>query len=104
MNPAIDMATRTDRVVPTNKMRCESPRFDPGGGGINVARTIAALGGAAMAVFPSGGPSGMLLEQLVRDAGVPTHPVAVAEPTRESLAVTDIGSGQQFRFVFPGPR
>lgn len=46
----------------------------------------------------------MLLEQLVRDAGVPTHPVAVAEPTRESLSVTDIGSGQQFRFVFPGPR
>jgi 6-phosphofructokinase 2 len=38
MNPALDIATATDCVVPTHKLRCEAPRYDPGGGGINVAR------------------------------------------------------------------
>jgi fructose-1-phosphate kinase PfkB-like protein len=26
MNPALDIATATDRVVPTLKLRCEAPR------------------------------------------------------------------------------
>ncbi|WP_218003073.1 1-phosphofructokinase family hexose kinase [Nocardia asiatica] len=104
MNPAIDLATRVERVVPTDKMRCATPRFDPGGGGINVARTAAELGVEVTAIFPTGGPSGRLLEQLVRDAGVPPRPVRVAESTRESLSVTETTSGEQYRFVFPGPR
>lgn len=78
MNPAIDMAARTDHVVPIDKMRCESPRFEPGCG-INIARTIILLGGASPALFPPGSPTGVVLDQLVRDAGVPTHHVEVAE-------------------------
>ncbi|WP_218003955.1 1-phosphofructokinase family hexose kinase [Nocardia pneumoniae] len=104
MNPAVDLATRVAKVVPVDKMRCAAPRFDPGGGGINVARTVAALGVEVMAVFPSGGYSGKLLEQLVRDAGVPVRPVPVAEATRESLAITEESTGEQYRFVFPGSR
>jgi len=45
MNPALDIATSTDRVIPTHKLRCSPPRYDPGGGGINVARAAHALGG-----------------------------------------------------------
>lgn len=104
MNPAIDLATRVDKVMPTDKMRCATPRYDPGGGGINVARTVAELGVEVKAVFPAGGPQGRLLEQLVRDTGVPPAPVRVAESTRESLSVTETTSGEQYRFVFPGPR
>lgn len=103
MNPAIDICTRVDRVLPVDKMRCETPRFDPGGGGINVARTVLALGESATAMFPVGGYPGKRLEQLVQEAGVPMSPVPVAAPTRESLAVTDRTSGEQFRFVLPGP-
>ncbi|MFI9634371.1 1-phosphofructokinase family hexose kinase [Nocardia sp. NPDC051929] len=104
MNPAIDVATRVARVVPTDKMRCATPRYDPGGGGINVARTVAELGVEVTAVFPAGGPPGRLLEQLVRDTGVPPRPVPVAESTRESMSVTETSSGEQYRLVFPGPR
>ncbi|MEU7766615.1 1-phosphofructokinase family hexose kinase [Nocardia sp. NPDC049190] len=104
MNPAVDLSTQVDRVMAVDKMRCATPRFDPGGGGLNVARTVAALGLEVTAVFPSGGPNGSRLEQLVRDAGVPVRPVPVAESTRESLAVTDAATGEQYRFVFPGPR
>ncbi|MFR9749643.1 1-phosphofructokinase family hexose kinase [Nocardia sp. 004] len=104
MNPAVDLATCVDKVMPIDKMRCTTPRFDPGGGGINVARTAAGLGVEVTAVFPSGGLHGRLLEQLVREAGVPVRSVSVAEPTRENVAVTDTATGEQYRFVFRGPR
>jgi len=58
MNPALDIATSTERVEPAHKLRCAEPRYDPGGGGINVARAVHALGGDAVAVFPIGGPAG----------------------------------------------
>ena len=58
MNPALDIATETERVVPTEKLRCAEPRYDPGGG-INVARAVRMLGGDALAVFPIGGPPGV---------------------------------------------
>ncbi|QLY28567.1 1-phosphofructokinase family hexose kinase [Nocardia huaxiensis] len=104
MNPAIDLATEVDQVWPTDKMRCAPPRFDPGGGGINVARTVAALGAEVTAVFPAGGPAGVLLEDLLRCTGVPTRPVPVASQTRQNLAVTEHNGGGQYRFVFPGAR
>jgi hypothetical protein len=56
MNPSLDIATGTEAVAPTDKMHCGPPRYDPGGGGINVARVVRILGGEASAVFPAGGP------------------------------------------------
>ena len=38
MNPALDIATASDIIEPSRKLRCEAPCYDPGGGGINVAR------------------------------------------------------------------
>ena len=40
MNPALDITTDTDVVRPTDKLRCGPPRYDPGGGGINVAHVL----------------------------------------------------------------
>jgi len=44
VNPAIDVATSTEHVEPDRKLRCGTARVDPGGGGINVARTITKFG------------------------------------------------------------
>ena len=41
MNPALDITTGTDVVRPTDKLRCAGARYDPGGGGINVAHVVA---------------------------------------------------------------
>ena len=38
LNPALDVATSAEAVVPELKLRCEAPQVDPGGGGINVSR------------------------------------------------------------------
>ena len=103
MNPALDIATSTDRVEPTHKLRCAPPRYDPGGGGINVARAVHALGGDAVAIFPVGGPAGEMIHHLLDQEGVRHHPIAIAGFTRESLAVEDRQTGEQFRFILPGP-
>src|SRR4029079_17626993 len=101
MNPALDIATTTDIVAPTEKLRCGEPRYDPGGGGINVARAVHMLGGDAIAVFPVGGLSGEMLCRLVDGEGVPHAAVSIAGITRESLAVVEGRTGRQFRFILP---
>lgn len=102
-NPALDISTATDVVMPEHKLRCAEPRYDPGGGGINVARAVRLLGGAALAVFPAGGPCGEMLCRLLGDEGVAYDAVTIAGVTRESLAVVERQSGKQYRFLFPGP-
>ena len=103
VNPALDISTATDVVMPEHKLRCAEPRYDPGGGGINVARAISLLGGAAVAVFPAGGPSGERLCRLLGEEGVPHDAVTIGGLTRESLAVVERQSGKQYRFLLPGP-
>lgn len=103
MNPALDLATEAERVIPTRKLRCGKARYDPGGGGINVARVIHTLGGEATAIFPAGGPTGELLTNLLAESGIPHHAVAIGGLTRESFTVNERSSGDQFRFVLPGP-
>ncbi len=103
LNPALDVFTGTETVHPTHKLRCTPPRFEPGGGGINVARVVHALGGEVTAVFPCGGSSGTAFEKLLRESGVPIAPVPIAGTTRESFTVDEEESGEQYRFVLPGP-
>ena len=103
LNPALDLATSTAKVVHTHKLRCAAPRLDPGGGGINVARVIQRLGGEAVALFTAGGHTGATLLELVRALGILHQPIPIAGVTRESLTVEESGSGVQYRFVMPGP-
>lgn len=102
-NPAIDASTTVERVIPERKLRCRSPRFDPGGGGINVARVIHRLGGDATALFIGGGPTGERLRQLLERDGVASRVVCCEQWTRENVTVLEESSGHQFRFVMPGP-
>lgn len=53
--PSLDSATQTPQIYPEGKLRCSAPVFEPGGGGINVARAVTFLGGKATAIFPVGG-------------------------------------------------
>ena len=103
MNPALDIATATGRVVPSHKLRCDRPRYDPGGGGINVARTVHALGGDALAIFPVGGAAGEMIRHLLKEEGVAHQAVGIAGFTRESLNIDERATGQQYRFILPGP-
>lgn len=102
LNPALDVATHVAQVVAGPKLRCAAPRFDPGGGGVNVARAVCKLGGTARALVAVGGAMGDQLLGLLAAEGVPALPVAVSGDTRQSFAVTDDSNGAQYRFSVPG--
>ncbi len=103
MNPVLDIATSTEIVMPTEKMRCGAARYDPGGGGLNVARVADALGARVLALFPAGGATGDRVADMLEAAGLPARLVPIAEATRESFTVNERLTERQFRFVLPGP-
>src|SRR6478736_3466185 len=103
MNPALDITTDADVVRPTDKVRCTSVRYDPGGGGVNVALVAHNLGASVTAVFPAGGATGDVYGDLLTARGVPFHRVKIARSTRESFTIDEISTGLQYRFVLPGP-
>jgi 6-phosphofructokinase 2 len=102
-NPAIDVSTSVDRVMPTHKLRCSALRRDPGGGGINVARIVRRLGGEVTAIYPRGGATGEALTRLLEREGIVSETLQIAQETREDFSVHEETTGRQFRFVLPGP-
>lgn len=104
LNPALDLSSTIDHVVPDRKLRCTEPNREPGGGGINVARAVHILDGEATALWTCGGYTGAMLGARLDREGVSHEPIAIDGTTRESLMVLDESSGEQYRFQFPGPR
>lgn len=102
MNPAIDKSASVAQVIADRKLYCNSPRFEPGGGGVNVSRAIRKLGGESTALFPCGGPTGKYLLELLQQEGLACQPITVKGWTRENLVVLEESSGRQFRFGMPG--
>lgn len=100
--PSLDSATLTAQMYPEGKLRCSAPVFEPGGGGINVARAIAHLGGTATAIFPAGGATGEHLTALLLDEHVTVQTIEAKDWTRQNLHVHVEANGEQYRFVMPG--
>ncbi len=103
VNPALDLSTEAPAVVPDRKLRCSAPRVQPGGGGVNVSRAIANLGGASRTLVAYGGPTGEDLVARLREEGLTPLSLNVDHPTRQSVTVRDAANGLQYRFMMPGP-
>ncbi|WP_201833753.1 1-phosphofructokinase family hexose kinase [Microvirga zambiensis] len=103
LNPAIDGAAEAEEVRPIHKIRTWAERYDPGGGGINVARVIKELGGSALALYLSGGATGPILDQLVQAAGIDSRRIPIRGHTRVSHTVHERSTGLEYRFVPEGP-
>lgn len=101
-NPAIDLSTSVDRIVPMRKLRCAPQRRDPGGGGVNVARVVKRFGGDVEAILPVGGFTGQLLRRLIADEGIPNRIIEAEAETREDFSVSELSTAHQYRFVLPG--
>ncbi|MCV2865038.1 1-phosphofructokinase family hexose kinase [Albidovulum sediminicola] len=104
LNPALDLAVETRRVLPGPKLRCTAPRIDPGGGGVNVSRVVARLGGETLALVAVGGGNGARLCAALATENVPFRPLPSPGETREGLTVTERSTGEQYRFALPGPK
>ncbi|MDF2931491.1 MAG: 1-phosphofructokinase family hexose kinase [Chryseobacterium sp.] len=102
LNPSVDKSSSVSNIIPEKKLRCNSPKYEAGGGGINVSRALKRLGVNSDAFFTSGGRTGKLLESLLQDEQVNIRPFYVTAETRENFTVLDTSNNKQYRFGFPG--
>ncbi len=103
INPALDISTTVEKVIPDRKLRCDEPERQPGGGGVNVSRALKRLGGESAVIYPAGRGTGELFQTLLDEEGIRNHPIPIHTMTRESFSVLEESSGHQFRFSTPGP-
>ncbi|MGC4038592.1 MAG: 1-phosphofructokinase family hexose kinase [Chitinophagaceae bacterium] len=101
-SPCIDRSATVAKMIPEKKLKCTSPKLEPGGGGINVARVINRFGGNCTAVFPVGGYTGRYLFTMLQQEKVPCHIIETQEETRENVIVFEEQHQQQYRFGMPG--
>ena len=103
LNPALDLSTTTASVRPDLKLRCDAPLIHPGGGGVNVSRAIRLMGGTSCAFVALGGLTGQRVARLMQAEGIALAVQDLPGETRESFTATDRATGQQYRYVLPGP-
>lgn len=101
LNPALDKSAKVDGLVPTQKLKCHSIIYQPGGGGINVSRMLNRLEEKTHCIFTSGGDTGKNLNELLLKEGITPESVAVKAWTRENLSVVDTQTNLQYRFGMP---
>ena len=103
VNPALDKTTTVEFIKPESKLRCESPTFEAGGGGINVSRALKKLGFESKAIYLSGGPIGMMMNDILAKENVLSDIIEIKDNTRENFTVVKTSTNEQFRFGMPGP-
>ncbi|MFL9843865.1 1-phosphofructokinase family hexose kinase [Flavobacterium rhizosphaerae] len=102
LNPTVDKSTSVENIKPEKKLRCSPPKYEPGGGGINVSRGLVRLGIENTALFTAGGRTGERLIELLKEEKVATSPIKVSAETRENFIVVDTLHNEQYRFGMPG--
>lgn len=103
LNPSVDVSLGVDAVVPVHKLRCSAGAWHAGGGGINVARVSHRLGSKVLALYPCGGVMGQELQALLQAEHLPQQAIPIAAQTRQNFSVHENASGEDYRFVLPGP-
>jgi 1-phosphofructokinase family hexose kinase len=104
LNPALDITHHVPRVGWTEVNRPSSVHTRPGGKGLNVARTLHALGADVLAMGLAGGITGAGVEGALAELGVPAVFTRVSGETRRTFTVVDGAGGAAAGFHEAGPR
>jgi tagatose 6-phosphate kinase len=89
LNPALDVTHHVDAVDWGGVNRPRTVRARPGGKGLNVARTLHALGVDVLVLGLAGGITGAGVEAALRERCVPAAFTPVAGETRRTFSVVD---------------
>jgi 1-phosphofructokinase family hexose kinase len=103
LNAAIDRTVAVPNFRLGNRHRAVESRTVAGGKGINVARALSRLGRPVVATGFTGGPTGIRVEEQLREEGVLTDFTRIAAETRINMAVVDPTSGEQTEINERGP-
>jgi tagatose 6-phosphate kinase len=103
LNPALDVTHHVDRVDWAGVNRPAAVRAEPGGKGLNVARTLHLLGADVFVLGLVGGSTGDAVRSALNATGVRSAFTHIAGDTRRTFAVVDAGRGDVALFNEPGP-
>ena len=89
LNPALDKTVSVSRLMINGVNRVGNTRLDAGGKGINVSKTVKALGGETLAMGILGGESGMYIQHSMERLGIQSKFCFVDAPTRTNIKIVD---------------
>jgi 1-phosphofructokinase family hexose kinase len=102
LNPALDVTHYVSAVDWAGVNRPTAVHTRPGGKGLNVARTLHALGADVLLMGLAGGDTGRAVEAALRQAGVPSALIPISGLTRHTFTVVD-DAGTTASFNEAGP-
>ncbi|NWF28782.1 1-phosphofructokinase family hexose kinase [Streptomyces sp. PKU-EA00015] len=104
LNAALDVTYEVDALVPRGSHRVRASYERAGGKGVNVARILSALGTPATVTGLAGGPTGQLIRDELRAAGLRDELVPMAGDSRRTVTVVSREDGEATVFNQPGPQ
>ena len=102
LNPALDKTLTLPGFAVNTVNRVQQIRLDPGGKGINVSKSIQALGGKTLAIGVLGGASGGYIKAALDRIGLANDMVITGGVTRTNLKVVDPVLGTNTDINEPG--
>jgi 1-phosphofructokinase family hexose kinase len=103
-NVALDITYRVDQLTPGSSHRVQGVEERAGGGGINVARVLHALGHDARIFGFVGSTTAAAVTTDLARGGLAHELISIQGPTRRSIAVVDASNGEATLLNEPGPR
>jgi tagatose 6-phosphate kinase len=103
LNPALDLTYEVETADWAGVNRPHTVHVRPGGKGVNVARTLRALGHQVRLAGLAGGGTGAELEERLAGSGIEVAFTSIGGHTRRTLTVVDQALGQTALFNEPGP-
>ena len=104
MNPALDITTDAKAVRPTGQDPLQRCPLRPRRGRRQCRPGRPHPGRVGVGRFPRGRCDRRHAHRSPHRQGVPIRRVKIADTTRESFTINEVGTGLQYRFVLPGPR
>jgi tagatose 6-phosphate kinase len=104
LNPALDVTHHVAAVDWSGVNRPDEVHARPGGKGLNVARTLHALGTDVLVMGLAGGTTGQAVTAALAALAVPSAFTWVRGETRRTFTVVDERTGDVALFNEPGPR
>lgn len=102
MNPAIDKTAELEQLERGSLNRLKNCLWDIGGKGINVSKTIQAMGGETIATGFCGGGTGRQIEESLKELEIKSDFVHINDETRVNLKLVE-GKGIVTELNEPGP-
>jgi tagatose 6-phosphate kinase len=103
LNPALDVTHHVPGVDWDGVNRPAATRARAGGKGLNVARTLRAVGAQVQVTGLAGGVTGEQVVSALGELGVPASFTRIGGETRRTFAVVDTVRGSTALFNEPGP-